>query len=75
MERTLNNLSEKLGFELVCVDISNKNFTDVVKKYDVGSIPKYVFLEETDELWCNVGTEVPYVLERKIKNFKRKRGQ
>jgi thioredoxin-like negative regulator of GroEL len=67
MEYVLSSLEEKFKFKLVNVFIDNMSIADLVQKYNVGVLPKFVFVRDGVVLYSETGTQVKHILEKELR--------
>lgn len=66
MEYELSSLEEKFKFKLVNVYVNNPNMKELLQKYNVGVLPKYVFVRDDLVLYSDTGAQVKHVLEKEL---------
>ncbi len=57
MERVLSILCDKNDMKLLVIPVDNSDFYYLVEKYNVGILPRYLFIKEDKELHTDFGTQ------------------
>lgn len=67
MMRVLKEVCRKRDYKCLYLDVSVQKFYKLVKKYSVGILPKYVFVNENSIVYEGVGTESKRSIEKGLK--------
>lgn len=69
MERILSILCDKNNIKLLIISVDNKDFFSLIEKYNVGALPRYLFINGNDILYTSVGTTNMNIMEAYIKKL------
>jgi len=67
MKTVLNEIGRKRDYKCLYLDMSIQQFHKLVLEYDVGPLPKFVFLSDDEIMYEGIGTEPKRSIEKRLK--------
>ena len=69
MERELSIICKKYSIPLFKIDCDLKELFTVIDEYNIGMLPKYLFIKNDKILYKETGTEVRFIIEKHINKW------